>query len=816
MTEISRTADKCFHCGEPIPGKLNLNIMIDGKPESMCCYGCLAVAQSIMDGGLGNYYSYRTQIAATPESIPTDADASLRAYDHPDIQAAFVKHINEKEREANLILEGVVCPACTWLIEKHLSSLKGITHVNVNYTSQHAKVTWNNDEILLSKILFEITRIGYRAYPYNPATEQSLFARDRKKQLQRIGLAGLLGMQVMMISIALYTGKWDIDLKIKDFFHWLSLLLTTPVVMYSAVPFFAGAIRDIRHKYAGMDLPVSLGISGAYIGSIWSTVTRSGDVYYDSVVMFVFFLLLGRYFEFIARKNNREYIYRICQILPATATKLVDIGGKLSELTVPVIELERGDTVLVRPGETIAADGEVISGTSTVNESLITGESIPVPKISGSTLIGGSINIESPLQFRVEKTGDNTFVSQIMHLVEKTRHEKPRFDQLIHKVSSWFVLLVLIIAALVAWYWLQTDPVRWLPVTLSVLVATCPCALALATPTAITVAMTNLLRSGMAITRKDAIEKLARTTHYIFDKTGTLTLGNLELDCVYCLSNMSRSCCLDIAIALEQQSEHPVARALLASTKRPLESSAANITNFPGKGISGRVNNKQYFIGTSEFISGETGLEIPQDFFSETSHTAGPVILLADNQEILAVFTFTDTIRNDAKIIIDYLKSAGKKIVLLSGDKEESVWQLAVNLGIDEFHYGMKPEEKASYVRHMENKGAIVAMTGDGINDAPVLATADISIAMGSGSDLARINADIILLNDRLETLQQGIMTSFKTFRIIRQNILWAILYNILVLPAAASGIVAPWMAALGMSLSSLVVVGNAHRIRYH
>lgn len=806
--------EECFHCGEAIPPGTRYNLEIDGSTRALCCPGCLAVAESILQLGLGNYYNYRTKEAIRPEAAPARFDAALKAYDHPNLQRSFVESINQYENRVSLILEGVVCPACTWLIEKHLGAVRGISDVIVNYSNNQATVTWKKDAILLSQILNEISLIGYKAYPYAPGTEQALYIKEKRRLLQKIGIAGLLGMQVMMISIALYTGRWESELQIRQFFHWISLLLTTPVIAYSALPFYSGAIRDLKQKYTGMDLPVSLGIIFAYAGSLWSTITGKGDVYYDSVVMFVFFLLLGRYFEFVARKNNREYINKICQILPATATKMVLKGNAYEDITVPVTELQPGDRILIRPGETIPADGSMAEGLSSLNESLITGESLPVKKSPGDPLIGGSINIESPIQLIVEKTGNQTFVSQIIRLVEKAQTGKQRFNQLIHRVAGWFVIAVICIATVVAWYWLHTDSARWLPITLSVLVATCPCALALANPAAVTVAMTELLRSGVAVTNLDAIEKLARTTHFIFDKTGTLTEGRLVIDSIYTTENTDRSLCIELAAALEIHSEHPLARTLREEAGHSSRIVARDVINSPGEGISGFIAGKQYFVGTMEYIRTNSNPDIPLNIFRKLSDVQGPIMLLGDNQSIHCAFTFRDNVRKDAKPLIEYLKSLRKKVILLSGDKLASVENLAEMLGIEEYHYGLKPDDKVNLIKRIGTPDTLIAMTGDGINDAPVLASSDVAIAMGSGSDLARINADMILLNDQLDTLKNGVFISNKTLGIIRQNILWAILYNIIVLPSAASGFITPWMAAIGMSLSSLLVVGNAHRIK--
>lgn len=780
----------------------------------MCCLGCQAIAQSIMDYGYADYYKYRTRHALTPELLVPEELRKLNVFDLPEVQKKFTKSINGHERETSLILEGVVCPACAWLNEKHLGALPGVTAVNVNYTSNRARVRWDDSLIHLSDILKAVTSIGYTAHPYEPGHDQLLFEKERKEQIMRIGLAGLLGMQVMMISVGLYIGEWSgIDDNVRKFFHWLNLLLTTPVLVYSAQPFFKGAWRYLRQLHAGMDVPVALGISIAYLGSVWGTLTDQGDVYYDAVVMFVFFLLTGRYFEFTARKKSREHAEDMNRALPAMATRLDMTAQICREELVPVAELRPGDRVLVRPGETIPADGMVSDGKSTVDESLVTGENLPVFKQKGTELIGGSTNVESPLHMTVRHIGADTILSQILCMIERAQNEKPGFTQLANTIAGWFVIAVLIITGLAAWYWWNIDQARWLPVTIAVLVATCPCALSLATPVAMTVAMTAYLKSGIALTRQDAVETLARATHFVFDKTGTLTLGKLSLDAIHCPGDHNENKCLALAAALERNSEHPVGKAIMA--RHPAGTHhATEVINYPGAGLAGVIDHRRYYIGTPDFIREHTGLTPDHNTSNLLANEWKTTIILADTERLHAVFIFSDEIRPQAKKLIADLKALGRKTILLSGDKKSGVEHVAAMLGIDTALSGLKPDDKLLYLKSLQGHNNVIAMIGDGINDAPVLAGADVSIAMGGGTSLARINADMILLNDDLSNLSRAVHTAIKTFAVIRQNIIWAISYNLLILPAAVAGLIMPWLAALGMSLSSLAVVGNATRLK--
>ncbi|MEE8320267.1 MAG: heavy metal translocating P-type ATPase, partial [Gammaproteobacteria bacterium] len=783
-----------------------------GEPRPMCCRGCQAVAQTIIDYGLADYYRYRTVTPAKPvEVIPGILD-KFTVYDDHRIQDKFVRTLKENEREASLILEGIVCPACIWLNETRLSALDGVTAVQVNYSNNRARIRWDDTQIHLSGILKTISNLGYSAYPYDPEKEQVVLEKERKAQLRRIGLAGVLGMQVMMISIALYTGDWSGgDAISRDFFYWTALFMTFPVVFYSARPFFTGAWRDINALRPGMDIPVVLGISIAFIGSVVTTITGEGEVYFDSVVMFVFFLLLARYLEFMTRMNISEQLNLVGRVTPATATKITPVDDGFTEIIVPVVDLVAGDCVLVRAGETIPADAIIINGTTTVNESIMTGESVPVLKCRSDSVIGGSTNIDSPVRLQVTHVGDGSVLHHIVRMLERVQTERPAITQFANRISGWFIASVLVLSAITAWYWLLAAPEKWLPITISLLVVTCPCALSLATPTAVTAASAALMKKGIAITRGSSLEDLARATHFVFDKTGTLTFGKLQLTDIKIFSTIKASACLDIAKALEQSSEHPIARAIIAAAGEDNSLTAQEVINVPGFGISGAIDNKYYYIGTPAFIYEKTGHVTGEE--NKSNHTELTSILLADNEKIVCLFKFRDVIRPDAYKLIDFLHANHKYTFILSGDQASAVSKVAEQLQIEQAWQQLSPQEKLKKVRGLQQQGGTVAAVGDGINDAPLLASAHVSVAMGQGADLVKINADMILMNDRLSTLQGGIAIAFKTFRIIRQNIAWAIAYNLLAIPAAALGYVAPWMAAIGMSLSSLVVVGNASRL---
>jgi Cu2+-exporting ATPase len=795
----------CYHCGLPVPDNLNLFVTIEGKAQPMCCHGCQAVAQAIVDAGLPDFYKHRTSHAPTGQELVPDFIQQTTVYDNPAIQKRFVRYEDEHIREAALILEGITCAACVWLNERHLRTLPGVIDVQVNYSTHRARVRWDESRIHLSDILQAVSRIGYIAHPYDPARQQEVLDRERKQHLRRIGVAGVLGMQVMMLSIALYAGAWyGMEPEFKLLFYWINFILTAPILLYAAQPFFKSAWRDVRHGQAGMDVPVTLGISLAFIGSLWTTLSGNhGHVYYDSIAMFVFFLLTGRYFELVARQRSAQAAESLVHLVPSMATRL----GAEGEELVLVADLVVGDRVLIRPGENIPADGTILEGYSSVDESLLTGESYPLTKKPGQPLIAGTVNIDNPLKMQVDKIGADTVLSHILRLLERAQTEKPALTQLADRVASWFVLGVLLLALGVAVYWWHVNPEAWLAITLSVLVVTCPCALSLATPTAITAATSTLTRAGLLTTRGHALESLARATHFVFDKTGTLTDGRLRLLDTHTFADFSPADCLQYAVALERQSEHPIARALIeACSKEGM--SATKVTNYPGAGMQGEIAGKRYFVGTPAFISTQTGLKV-----EHLQSEGKTLVLFADVHRVYCAFLFADEIRAGAGELVQSLQQQGKSVSLLSGDHALAAQRVAKAVGIEEVGYALSPADKLQAVKSLQEKGEIVAMIGDGVNDAPVLAQAQVSIAMGGGTQVARASADMILLTEQLPNLLIGINTARQTLKIIRQNVAWAIGYNLLALPAAAVGWVAPWMAAIGMSFSSLLVVANALRL---
>lgn len=810
-TEMVQEDCSCYHCGLPIPADADYEVEIDGAERAMCCAGCQAVAQAIVGNGLTEYYRHRDAMPESQrEALPAELE-ELGLFDHPDFQKNFVRPVADgNEREASLILEGVTCAACVWLNESHLSRQPGVTAVDINYATRRARVRWDESVTHLSTILGAIAAIGYRAYPYDTDRSEKIARTERKNALWRLFVAGFGMMQAMMYAIPMYlatdgTMTWDIELLMR----WASLILTLPVVLYSSGPFFRNAWRDLKLGRAGMDVPVALGVGSAFGASVWATLSGGGEVYFDSVAMFVFLLLLGRYFEMMARQKAVRSVEEITKLLPASAQRLPRWPDMEAE-RVAVSVLAAGDVLLVKPGETIPADGIVLDGRSAADESLLTGESRPVPKQVGDPVTGGSVNSNSPLVMRVERVGGETRLAAIQRLMERAATEKPKVVQMADRVAARFVTVLLLVAAMTWGAWMLHDSAKALWIFVSVLVVSCPCALSLATPAALTVATGAMSRRGLLATRGHAIETLARANHFVFDKTGTLTRGRLRLERLVPMSGLDGQTALAWAVALEQGSEHAIGVGLRAAlSAAAVLPGVSEVRATTGQGVEGRVEGRLCRIGRVDFVAALHGQAAPLDAVA-----TGTVVALGDEAGWLAFFVLEDELREEAVALIDLLRRDGVALTILSGDSPGAVAAVAEKLGIKDARGQLSPQEKHDFIRQLQEKGAIVAMVGDGVNDAPVLAQAQVSVAMGGGTDLARTQGDFVLLSEDLSHLGRGLGLARRTLVVIRQNLWWSFGYNFLAIPLAMLGFVTPWMAGIGMSASSLLVVLNALRLQ--
>ncbi len=794
----------CFHCGLPVPAGSHWSVEIDQLPRAMCCPGCEAVAQAIVDNGLDDYYRNRQQL---PQGVAETVPDALRLYDAPELASQFTNA--QGGAEALLSVEGIRCAACVWLIEKRLSQVPGLQSASLNVSTEKLQVRWDAAHCKPSDILQAVREVGYIAYPYDPIQHGERLRKQTRTLFKRLFVAGLSMMQVMMYAVPVYVaGEGGIEPDMENLMRWASLVLTLPAVCYSALPFFQGAWSDLKARAPGMDVPVALGIAAAFIGSVFATISGQGDVYFDSVTMFVFLLLASRYLELVARRRAAGSLETLQHALPDAASLVPGWPASRELQQVAAAQLRAGDVIMVRPGETIPADSILLDGQTSVDLSLLSGESKPQPLHAGESVAGGAVNISQPVWLRVDKVARDSTLAALVRLVERAGQGKPTIAQWADRVAAWFVAGLLLLSVAVFAFWSWHDAARAWPVAIAVLVVSCPCALSLATPSALAAATERLLRQRVLVIQPHVLETLHRATHVVFDKTGTLTEGRPVLKQTVRLGSMDQAQALQLAAMLESGSAHPIARALSVAATGTTPSIEA-LESVAGCGMAATIAGRRWRLGNASWVAELAGSSVPQ-----TNAPGVTDVFLATEGEWIARFELADAIRTDARAAIDWFHAHGKQTLLLSGDAPAIAAEVARKLGIGEAHGGMLPAQKMAFVQALQRQQAVVVMIGDGINDAAVLKAADVSFAMGSGAALAQSHADAVLLNASLAALLDAARAAGDAMRVIRQNLAWATIYNLLAIPAAAFGLLSPWMAGVGMSASSALVVINALRLQ--
>ncbi|HJY37530.1 MAG TPA: heavy metal translocating P-type ATPase [Steroidobacteraceae bacterium] len=793
----------CFHCGEPLAGSA-LTARIADRNEPVCCRGCLAVAELIAGAGLTDYYRLRANPGVRPERAPNDDDR-WTALSRPDVASRFVRSSGDTD-SVTLAVDGLRCAACSWLIDRMLCALSGVTDASTNAATGRTHVRWRRSQLALGDVARCIADLGYRPQPLGDGSAAELQQHERRDALKRLAVAGFGMMQVMMFAVAVYAADLShevIDAPLLKFFRIVSLLVTTPVVFYAGAPIFEAAWRNLQTRTLGMDVPVALALALAYGASLYNALwAGAGEVYFDSVTMFIFFLTLARYVQMLVRHRTIGLSDALARQLPDHAHRVNPDGTA----DVPIAALRVGEVVLVRRGEILPADGELLDAEAHIDEAMLTGESIPVSRHAGERVAAGTLNVGNPVQLRVLATATGTTLSRIVSLLQHAQAQKPAMAGAADVAATHFLRYVLLAAGLTCATWLVLDPARAFPATLAVLVVACPCAFAIATPAAIAAAIANLARRGVLVTRIDALEALARIDRIVFDKTGTLTRGDIVLGRSTTLGRLPQAQCRRLAGALEVASEHPLARAFESADD---STTAENVRSIPGAGMEGVIEGRRYRIGTAQFVAALRGSTDPDCDASP----AGTVVVLGDEQEALARFELHDAARANAGSAVSSLVRMQVSPLIMSGDSETAVGMLAFQCGIQEYRARCTPEQKLTHLQTLQAIGHRVAMVGDGVNDAPVLGAADLAIAMGRGAPLAQTSADMILVGENLDAIPEAVQLARRMLRIARQNLGWAALYNFGSLPLAAIGLIPPWLAALGMSLSSMLVVLNAARL---
>lgn len=800
----------CFHCGEPCPPSPRITVERDGEALPVCCRGCKAVSELIFSSGLDRYYRFRD---GEGRKADEDLDALLAAWRGCDERRAlWGEPLGDGRYDLLLQTEGVHCSACAWLIRSRLEPQEGIDRVQVDVGTGYTRIVWHPDRVRLSHIAGELARIGYRPHLPLAEDEERGRLRERRQAMLRVGVAGLGMMQVMMYAVGLYAGEaMGISAGAERFLEWTSLLVTIPVVLYAGRPFFEGAVSALRSRRLGMDVPVALAIGVAFVASMVNFLRGAGEVYFDSVVMFVFFLSAARYVQLVQRHRNLQSGAALARLLPEWAHRVED--GELR--TVLLDELAAGDRVRVRPGEPFPADGTVLEGRTRVDEALLTGESRWLERGPGDPVVSGSINQDRSVDIAVTAVGQDSTVSALGRLLLRARAAGSRGAGIAERTAAWFVGAVLVIAALTGVYWLSVEPSRALPTVLAVLVVSCPCALSLAFPAALAAAGRSLLGMGTLLTRADALEALARADTIVLDKTGTLTEGRPRLAAVTLnprhpdRDTLGEAGALAVAAALETHSAHPLAAAFQREAGVP---AAIDVEELRHRGLAGRVEDREWRIGSAAFA----GPGSPQDGSDRKPGDGGVddgSVWLADEQGWLARFGVRDGMRPGAERLAKRLRERGLEPLVASGDAATAVERVAREVGIRRWRAAQSPEDKMALVAGLQADGRTVLMVGDGVNDGPVLAAADVSMTVTGATELANSAADLILTQRSLDGVVGAIELARAARHTVRQNIVWAVGYNALALPLAVSGVLEPWMAALGMSASSLLVVANSARL---
>lgn len=792
--------EKCFHCGLYIIEKDKYTIKLDNTTHPLCCAGCLAVAKFILNSGFKDYYDNRNNYGnRIDENFLTN---KFDIYDNSKILDKFSETKNKNLNSIILSIEGITCSACTWLIERYINKINGVEKISINLITSKANITWNTKKINLSSILNNFIKIGYKAYPYNLKEEEKKNKKEFKKELKKMTVSGLGMMQIMMLSASLYVGE------IKDmhylywlFIRWTCFIISFPVMIYSGKDIFNSSYRNIKNKSLGMDFTISLSLIIAFIASLNNLIKNDGEIYFDSICMFIFFILLGRFLEMKARHHSSEIIYSLQNLNENTAIKIND--NEYKEILIDDIKV--GDNLIIKPGNTIPVDGKIINGETNINESMLTGESNPVYKKINNDVIGGTTNIDNTIIIQATQTYIHSTINIIINMLEQINSVRPKINTYIDAVANYFIFFVIILTCVVSIIWLSLGEKDILNIILSMLVITCPCALSLAAPIAMTSTTNSLIKIGFLITKEHTINTLTKITDVIFDKTGTLTHNYFTLKKIKINKKQNIKNIISIVYNLEKKSNHPISKAF-DKFKHLIVENNYNVKNYIGLGLEGKIKEQMYRFGKYDFVKNWTIKKVKNE-----KHFP---LILVDKNDVLAYFKLENPIRKNTKILIYNMKKLNLNLHILSGDPSDDVEKISKDLQIINKNTNISVKGKVAYIKNLIQNNKITLMIGDGVNDAPALNAAHVSIAMGSGADLAKINSDAILLNNSLLNIYKAINQSKKSMNIIKQNIIWAIFYNFLGLFVASLNIITPYYAAIGMSTSSLIVVINSLRLK--
>jgi Cu+-exporting ATPase len=803
------TATECDHCGNAFR-YVKIKARIEGEEKYFCCEGCETVYSLIRSLDFEQYYSLKGSQKLEPVSL--GSHESNEDLDNDAVYARYVRKANGLS-EVLVQITNIHCSACVWLNERVLNELEGISLAQINFASGRAKIIFNSEILKLSDILRAIRQIGYKPQLYSPGQSTKNYKKNLTSLFMRIGVAGFAFGNMMVLSVALYSGYFTgIDMELKRLFHFASWFFATPAYLYSGYPFMKGFFSSLKRKTLTMDFLLFFGISLAYFYSVYVTLTDRGEVYFDSVAMIYFFILIGKYFEEKSRLHASEKLEAILCRLPEHSVKI--INGVETQVLSETLKL--GDRVHVLPGMRIPVDGIIESDTLQIDESFLTGESRPIEKKRGDVILAGSLALDSHVTFIATTDYHASTLSSLKLRMEEALLTKPKIQLLTEKIASYFITSVFGISILTLFSWLyvtQGDLERSLIYTISVLIVACPCALGISVPTALV--MNHILNAekGVLLKNPSVVEPLSKIDHIFLDKTGTLTQGkflvrNNSLDIQY----------LPIVYALESQVNHPLAKSILLSLESDprirMESKDIKIESFtalPGKGLKAEIlwegARQSVFIGNHSLLK-EQKISVP--IISE----GGSIVLFAMGNTFKGYFLLADQIRPEAKDFISALKSVIPQITILSGDSEYPVKETADSLGILSYFSNLKPEDKEGQIHAEQSLGKIVGMVGDGINDSISLASADVSISHTDAEDLSLEKADVVLTSGNLNGILFALNSAKKTREVIFQNIIISLCYNSIMLPLAVFGLMLPVICSIFMAASSLTVLLNSLSLR--
>ncbi|MEV9600682.1 heavy metal translocating P-type ATPase [Aliarcobacter butzleri] len=806
---------KCNHCHL----EFDKNIMIKDNDLNFCCKGCQGVYHLLKSDGLESFYEkLGNKTIAPPIEVFND---DITKFDSLNFYDNYVSKTKEGFNQIDLIIEGIHCAACVWLNEKILFDTKGIVEANINFTTNKARIIWDDDILKLSQIILKIRSIGYNAYAYDSSVADIAASKAKQDYFVRIMVAVVCTMNIMMLSVAKYTGFFTgITPEVMQMIHLGEFILSTPVLFYSGWVFYKGAYYGLKNKMVTMDLAVSTGATLSYIYSLTILLGAKGDSYFDSVAMIITFVLVGKYLEVIGKKSAVDTLDKIKSTLPLEA---VIINGNEKKV-VALNSVNIGDIVEIKAGDKVPVDGKVISGNGSFDESTITGESIPVYKKVGDAVFSGTINLDSLIHFEVTKNFKNSTFSSIVSLLEDSLNSKPSIQIKANKISRGFSATILSLAftTFLVWYFFGLDLgfiyegtnqfERSFIVAVSVIVIACPCALALATPMASLVGISELAKKGLLFKEAKFIETLAVASSVVFDKTGTLTKGELNVVKARILDDNIHK--LNLLYSLIDSSTHPVSLSIKSYLEKNYNlelKKLENVKNIEAKGMSATYKN----VDEKEFEILGGNVELLREFgIYYKFDSSRTVYLFAINKRVIATFELEDEIKDGSKELINYLQNKNIEVIMLTGDNEQVASRIAKELGIKKYLSHQTPVSKADFIKELKKQNKVVVMVGDGVNDSVALSSSDVAIAMGNSADISLAVSDVVLLNSTLKSLKEAFVISNKTYKHIKQNLAFSLLYNATTVPLAMAGFVIPLIAALSMSLSSLIVVLNSLRIK--